>query len=114
MEVGLGPGHIVLDGDPARPKKGRTAPNFLRTEVGFDPGDNVLDGDPALPPKRVGSPQFSANVYCVQIAVCIRIPLTTEVGLSLDNTVLDRDLAPPPLKGTTTNFRLMSVVAKVD
>jgi len=27
MEVGLGPGHIVLDGDPA-PPKGGTAPNF--------------------------------------------------------------------------------------
>jgi len=29
MDVGLGPGHIALDGDPARlPKKGGTAPNF--------------------------------------------------------------------------------------
>jgi len=29
MEVGLGPGHIVLDGDPAPlPKKGAELPNF--------------------------------------------------------------------------------------
>jgi len=29
MEVGLGPGHIVLDGDPApRPQKGAEPPNF--------------------------------------------------------------------------------------
>jgi len=29
MEVGLGPGHIVLDGDPAPPpKRGRAPPNF--------------------------------------------------------------------------------------
>jgi len=29
IEVGLGPGHIVLDGDPAPPpQKGGTAPNF--------------------------------------------------------------------------------------
>ena len=29
MEVGLGPGHILLDGDPAHPpQKGGTAPNF--------------------------------------------------------------------------------------
>jgi len=30
MEVGLGPGHIVLDGDPATPspQKGGTAPQF--------------------------------------------------------------------------------------
>jgi len=27
MEIGLGPGHIVLDGDPALPKGG-TVPNF--------------------------------------------------------------------------------------
>ena len=31
-EVGLGPGHIVLDGDPAPPKKG-TAPNFWPMSV---------------------------------------------------------------------------------
>jgi len=28
MQVGLGPGHIVLDGDPDSPPKGGTAPNF--------------------------------------------------------------------------------------
>jgi len=29
MEVGIGPGHIVLDGDPAAfPKKGVEPPNF--------------------------------------------------------------------------------------
>jgi len=29
MEVGLGPGHIVIDGDPAHlPKKGVESPNF--------------------------------------------------------------------------------------
>jgi len=29
MEVGLGPGYIVLDGDPAPlPKKGGSTPNF--------------------------------------------------------------------------------------
>jgi len=35
MEVGLGTGHIVLDGDPAPPpkKKGGTAPNFRLMSV---------------------------------------------------------------------------------
>ena len=61
-EVGLRPGHTVLDGDPASPKKGHSSPpNFrpkstvakwldgsrikmpLGTEVGFGPGDIVLD-----------------------------------------------------------------------
>jgi len=27
VEVGFGPGHIVLDGDPARPPPKRTQPN---------------------------------------------------------------------------------------
>jgi len=55
MEVGLGPGHIVLDGDPAPPKKdpqflarvccGQTAGWIkmpLGTEVGLVPGHIVL------------------------------------------------------------------------
>jgi len=60
-EVGLGPGHVVLDGDPA-PPKGRS-PQFsahvrcgqtsawikmpVGTEVGPGSGDIVLNGNPA-------------------------------------------------------------------
>jgi len=36
MPVGLGPGHIVLDWDPAElssPKRGRNPPSFLRISV---------------------------------------------------------------------------------
>ena len=53
-------------------------------------------GDPA-PPKKVHSPlpQFSAHVYCGQMAGFIRIPLGTEVGLSPGDIVLDGDPAPP-------------------
>jgi len=37
----------------------------LGVEVGLGPGDIVLDGDPALPPpKENKEPQFSAHVYC--------------------------------------------------
>ena len=66
MEVGLGPGYIVLDGDPA-PERG-TAPQFsahvccgqtvglinmpLGKEVDLGPGRTVLDGDPVPPPLR--------------------------------------------------------------
>jgi len=62
MEVGHGPGDIVLDGDPAPPKKGHS-PQFsphvycgqmavciripLGMEVGLSLGDIVLDGDPS-------------------------------------------------------------------
>jgi len=71
MQVGLGPVHIVLGGDPALfPQRGR-APNFrpmrcgqmagwikmpLGMEVGLGPGDFVLDGDPAPLPKRGTEP----------------------------------------------------------
>jgi len=68
MEVGLGPGHIVLDRDPVLLPKGAQpsifGPRLLWPngwmdqdgtvmEVGLGPGHIVLDGDPApLPQKR--------------------------------------------------------------
>ena len=88
-EVGLGPGHIVLDGNPAPPRKGHSSPPPIfgpcllwpngwmdqlpiRTEVGLGPGDIILEGDPATPaPERgtaLADPHFSAHVYCGQTA----------------------------------------------
>jgi len=77
MQVGLGPGHIVLGGDPAAAPQRGTAPQFLANiccgqmaagikmslgmELGLGPGDFVLDGDPAPPSPKVGQgppPQF--------------------------------------------------------
>ena len=67
-QVGLVPGHIVLDGDPAPLPKGYS-PQFsahiccgqmaaqikvpLGIEVGLSPGDFVLDGYPATPPQKI-------------------------------------------------------------
>jgi len=64
MQVGLGPVHIVLGGDPAPPPpKGHSPHNFRpvsvaakwlhgsrchSVELGLGPGDFVLDGDPTL------------------------------------------------------------------
>jgi len=66
MEVDLGPGDFVLDGDPAPPPKfsahvycGQTAgwmKLVLVLEVGLSPGDFVLDGDPVPFPKRGRNP----------------------------------------------------------
>ena len=72
MQVRLGPGHILLDGDLAHPpQKGHSPPMFshylcdqkvgwikmpLGREIGIGPGHIVLDGDPA-PPKE-HSPNF--------------------------------------------------------
>jgi len=72
VEVGLGPGHIVLSGNQD-PQKG-TQPQFSAhfcssqtagwikmphgTEVGLDPSDIVLDGDPVPSPKETQPPQI--------------------------------------------------------
>jgi len=71
-------------------------------EVGLEPGDIVLDRDPApLPHKKRGhSPHFSAHVYCGQTYGWIQMPLGTKVGLGPGHIVLDGDPAPPE-KGTT-------------
>jgi len=66
------------------------------TEVGLCPGDCVRWG-PSSPQKGY-SPQFSADVYCGQMAGCIRMPLGTKVGLGPGDIVLDGDPAPT-LKG---------------
>jgi len=108
-EVGLGPGHIVLDGDPATLKRGHSLRQFsahaycgqtavcisipLGTEVGLGHRHTVLDGNPA--PKGA-QPPFLAHVRCGQTAGCIKMPLGMEVGLGPGDFVhLDRDPAPP-------------------
>jgi len=71
-EVGLGPGHVVLDGEPAPPPQRGTAPNFrlifvvskcldgsrwhLRCHLVGSPMDIVLGPSFPLPEKGVGSP----------------------------------------------------------
>jgi len=64
MELGLGPGDFLLDGDPAAPPQGggfsahvycgqtaRWMKLVLGMDVGLSPGDFVLDGDLAPSPK---------------------------------------------------------------
>jgi len=50
--------------------------------VGLGPCHIVLDGDPAPPPQnRSKNPQFWAHVYCGQMARWIKMPLGTKLGL---------------------------------
>jgi len=128
MEVGHGPGHIVLDGEPAPfPRKGGRSPQFsahfycrqtarcikmpLGMEVGLSPGDFVLDGDPASPALKGHSPQFLSNVRCGQTTGWMKTPLGTEVDLARPRPHCIRHArkghSSPP------SFRPMSIVTTV-
>jgi len=110
MEVGLGPGHIVLDGNPAPLPQNEAGPpifgpfllwpNFCMPfgiEVGVSPGDCVRWGPSSLHKKgRSPPPQFAAHAFCGQMAAWIKMPLGTEVGLGLRDIVLDGKPAPLP------------------
>jgi len=84
-EVGLGPGHIALDGNPSPIPQNRPGqppifdPCLLWPNGWTDqdetwhggrpwPGDTVFDGDPAPVPRRGTATQFSAHVCCGQTA----------------------------------------------
>jgi len=83
MEVDLGPGHIVLGGDPAFPLEKRHIPHFL------------------------------SPVYFGQTAGWIKMPLGTVVGLGQRHIVVDGDPAPPSKgTHTSRNFWTMSNAAK--
>jgi len=83
MKVGLGPGHIVSDGDPA-----------------------------PLPKNGAERPKFSAHVYCGKTAGWIEMVLGTEVGLGPGDFVLDGDPAPQKKGTAPPNFWPMSIAAK--
>ena len=120
IQVGLGPGHIVLDGDPApSPAKGHSPPIFgpylLRPKGCMDQDATWYGGrpqprrlfvrcGPSPLPKKGWSSQFSAHVYCGQTAAWIKMPLGTEIGLGLRDTVLDGDPAPLRQRCTAPQF----------
>jgi len=69
----------------------------LGTQVGLGPGHTVLDEDPAPPPPKGHSPQFSANICCGQMAAWIKMSLGMELGLGPGDFVLGKNPAPPEL-----------------
>jgi len=85
----------------------------LGMQVDIGPGHIVLDGDPAPPPLKEHSPhQFSANVCCGQMAGWTKMPLGMEVGLGPGDFVFDGDLATTRKKAPSPNFWPISIVAK--
>jgi len=72
----------------------------LGKRVGLGPGHIVLDGDPALPPPKGHSHQFSVCICSRKMAEWIKMPLGMEVGLGPNHTVLDGDPTPPQKGGT--------------
>jgi len=82
---------------------------LLGMDVGLGQGDFVFDGDPGTPRKKgtPTSIQFLAHVYCGETAGWIKVPLGTEVNVGPGDVVLDGAAAPSlPLKRSTTpSFR---------
>ena len=62
----------------------------LGMQVGLGPGVIALDGDPAPPPPKGHNPQFSAHICCRQMAGWIKMPLGMEVDLGPGDFVLSR------------------------
>jgi len=116
MEVGFGPSHIVLDGDPAPPhQKRETTPNFQSMSVVAkwldgatwyggrpQPRRHCVRWEACSPPKEGGTaPQFWPTC-CGQTAAWIKVPLGTGVGLSTQATLCYMRTQLPLKKGHTT------------
>ena len=85
----------------------------LGMQVGLGLGHTVLDGDPGPPPQRGTEPQYLAHICRGQMAQWIKMLHGRKVGLDPNDIVLDGDQAPPPQKGgTAPNFRPMCIVPK--
>jgi len=69
----------------------------LGMQVGLGPGDFVLDGDAPPPQKGAEppSPKFSAHVYCGQTTAWIKMVLGMEIGISPCDFVLNGDPSCP-------------------
>jgi len=87
----------------------------LGKQVGLGPGHIVLDGDSVPPLKKGGRtfPQFSTHVCCGQTAGLIKMSLGTEVDLGTGHIVLDGDLAPPVVAQQTPSFWPTSIETSV-
>jgi len=84
----------------------------LGTEVDLGPGHIVLDGDPAPLSQRNTAPSFRPMSVCGQTAGWIKMPLGREVDLGPGHIVFDGAQLLPTKGHSPCNFWPMSVVAK--
>jgi len=88
----------------------------LGMEVSLGPGDFVFNGDPLSYPQNRGHTHHHsvlAHVYCGQTAGWMKTPVGTEVDLSPGHTVLDGVPALRETGTTALSFRPVSIVATV-
>ena len=126
-EVGLGPGHVVLDGDPAPTPKGHSPQSWHMSVVAkrLDGSSchlvrrqasaqaTLLDGDPALPQNRGHSsppPLFGPFIVAKRLDGS-RCHMVQRYTLA-QATLLHGDLHPQKGGIAAPNFRSVSVVAK--
>ena len=127
MNVGLGPGHIVLDGDLAPLPKG-TQHQFLvhvccgqtaglikmplGTEVDLGPSDrHCVRWGSRSPPQGGTAPPILAHVLRLR-AAWIKVPIDTGVCLGPGHIVLHEDRSSPLKSGTPApSFQPMSDTA---
>jgi len=88
----------------------------LGMEVGLGSGDFVFDGDPATSRKREGTPtptQVLAHIYCGQMAGWMNTPLGREVDFGTGHIVLEVVPAVRESGTAAPLFSPMSIVATV-
>jgi len=87
----------------------------LGTEDGLGPGHIVLDGDPVPHPKKGHTSPISAHVYCGQTAGLIKMPLGVRRLASAQAILCYMGTSLPSKKGHSSpphTFGSMSVVTK--
>ena len=128
MQVGIGPRHTVLDGDPAPIPKEGSAPLIFGPCILWPNSCMVQDATwhesrprfrppcarwgPGSPPRTVETaPNFRPMLLWPNGWMYQDATWYDGIGLGPGNIVLDAHPAPPP-KGHSPKFRPMSVVAK--
>jgi len=103
-EIGLSPSDIVLDGDPAPPKR-CTAPVFGQCAlwpngwIGEDAAWYGSRPQPSPPPHKGSIAPNFRPMYCGHTDVWIKMPRGMEVRLGPGHIVLDGDPTLPPQQG---------------